>query len=162
MLYNSNMNGIEEENRVDSALDYLITKEKGIGTEEPTAEEKERFLGGYSFGAFVYSTVYFMAMGDKLLAGLSLFSGIIFSPLIAVFPFVARRRAWQIRHWQNFNEFEVVQKRWDRAGLYGIIICIFLLFMAFQYIFRPMASTLLSSSPDLRLDQLLDDLNFSF
>lgn len=99
-----------------------------------TPEQQARYLGRYSVGALVMSFFYYQAMRDRLLAWLSILVSIAFflSPLLLIFPFWARRRAYQSRTWRNFGEFESNQKKWDRVGLYSLLALAVLLFLAFR------------------------------
>lgn len=93
-----------------------------------TAEQQQNFVNRYSFSALVLQFVYYFAMGDALLAWGSLICSvsIILTPLLLVFPFFARRRAYQKRTWSGFSEFYHNQKKWDREALYLTIASIVL------------------------------------
>ncbi|MCR4277807.1 MAG: hypothetical protein NUV85_02210 [Candidatus Berkelbacteria bacterium] len=93
-----------------------------------TAEQQEKFVNQYSFSALILQFVYYFVMGDALLAWGSLICSvsIVLTPLIVVFPFWARRRAYQKRTWSSFNEFYHNQKKWDREATYLAIVSIVL------------------------------------
>ncbi len=80
-----------------------------------SSEEQEKFINRYSLGALTLNVVYFFAMSDSPMAWLSLACSVIFifAPLLFIFPFFARRRAYTRRQWSSFNHFYAVQRQWD-------------------------------------------------
>lgn len=132
-------------------------------TTNTTPELQQRFLNRFSFGALVFNFAYFFAMRDRLLAWLSLFVTIvfIFSPLLLVFPFWARRRAYQSRPWQSFGQFEHIQKKWDRAGVWALVVVILLFYLLFRLLtplllngFQQINPELLNGNSDNYVQQL--------
>lgn len=99
-------------------------------------DQQRRFTHRYSFAALVLQFVYFFAMGDGLLAWLSIGCSVIyiFSPLLLIFPIWARRRAFASRRWSGFNEFYYAQKKWDRLALYLLIALVVLGLITFWLI----------------------------
>ena len=85
-----------------------------------SSEQQQKFNNRYSFSALILQFVYYFAMGDQLLAWLSLICSIsiVFTPLLFLFPVWARRRAFASRKWSGFNEFYHNQKKWDREAAY--------------------------------------------
>lgn len=104
-----------------------------------TPEAEQKFANRYSFGALVLQFVYYFAMDDALLAWLSIACSIIFifAPLLLIFPFFARRRAYKKRPWSGFAEFYHNQKKWDREALYLLIATLVLGVVTF-WIIGPM------------------------
>jgi len=128
---------------IDSIFSQLLAKEKGeVIPDAKPDEPDEKFLRGYSMGALVFSTIYFWAMGDSIFLWVSVVAAILFFPVLFVMPFVARKRAWQKHHWQNFAEFRATQQRWDKAGWYGLAAVVIFLFLAYQFVFAPLLNSL--------------------
>lgn len=129
---------------------------------ELTPEQQQKFVNGYSFSALVLQFVYYFAMGDALLAWVSLICSvsIVLTPLLLVFPFFARRRAYQKRTWSGFSEFYHNQKKWDREALYLTIASIILVVVAL-WLIGPMilksAQTLTGQSSSTDFTQQLQD-----
>lgn len=94
-----------------------------------TAEQKQTFVNRYSFGALILQFVYYFAMGDAFLAWVSVICSvsIVLTPLLLIFPFWARRRAFQKRQWSGFGEFYHNQKKWDREAIYLLSATLLLL-----------------------------------
>lgn len=93
-----------------------------------SAEQQQKFINRYSPSALILQFVYYFAMGDQLLAWLSLVCSIsiFLTPVLLIFPFYARRRAYQKRSWTSFGEFYHTQKKWDKEALYLAIASIIL------------------------------------
>lgn len=127
-----------------------------------TAEQQEQFVNRYSLSALILQFVYYFAMGDALLAWGSLICSvsIVLTPLLLIFPFFARRRAYQKRTWSGFNEFYHNQKKWDREALYLMIATIILAVVAL-WLIGPMilksAQTLTGQSGSTDFTQQLQD-----
>lgn len=127
-----------------------------------TAEQQQNFVNRYSFSALVLQFVYYFAMGDALLAWGSLICSvsIVLTPLLLIFPFFARRRAYQKRTWSGFSEFYHNQKKWDREAVYLAIVSIILLVIAL-WLIEPMilqsAQTLTGQSDSTDFTQQLQD-----
>ena len=90
--------------------------------------EQSRFIHRYSFAALVWQFVYYFAMGDNLLAWLSIICSVIFvfAPLLLVFPIWARRRAYDSGKFTVFSDYHSAQKKWDRSALYLTLITLVL------------------------------------
>ncbi len=127
-----------------------------------TAEQQQDFVNRYSLSALVLQFVYYFAMGDQLLAWGSLICSvsIVLTPLLLIFPFWARRRAYQRRTWSGFGEFYHNQKKWDREALYLTIASIILAVVAL-WLISPMilksVHSLTGQSPSTNLTQQLQD-----
>jgi hypothetical protein len=123
----------------------------GLPAEDPQPMAQESFLRGFSWGALVYSYFYFQAMRDRTFAWLSVaaFATVVLLPLILVFPFMARRRAWEYREWTTFNEFMMVQKKWDRAAWVGAVVLIVGGYFTSQLAMTFLLNTLHGINPDL-------------
>lgn len=109
----------------DQAFKKVLAQENYWPSQEPSSEEQEHFLSGFSWGAFVYSYFYFRAMRDPtfgVLSALAVLSFILL-PVQLILPFLARRRAWEKREWVSYWHFKEVQQKWDRAALVG---CLFI------------------------------------
>lgn len=125
-------------------------------------DQQQKFVNRYSFSALVLQFVYYFAMGDQLLAWGSLVCSvsIVLTPLLLVFPFWARRRAYEKRTWSGFNEFYHNQKEWDREALYLTIASIILAVVA-MWLIGPMilksAQTLTGQSDSTNFTQQLQD-----
>jgi hypothetical protein len=101
---------------IQDALTAAIAQQEGYSAEEPPKEDKMRFFEWFSLGALVFGPIYYIAMRDRLLTWLSVLAVALVFPLIVILPFFARRRAWETREWQGFNQYAATQKKWDRAG----------------------------------------------
>lgn len=98
-----------------------------------TPDEQTAFSHRYSFAALIWQFVYYFAMGDTLMAWLSIICSVVFilAPLLLIFPIWARRRAYQSKNWSGFSEFYHAQKKWDRSALYLLIVSVILLLITF-------------------------------
>ncbi len=123
------------DDQVQQQINTIIAQTKGVSTELPSPEAQEHFLRGFSMAALVYSFVYFRAMRDATMTWLSVVFALLFFPGLFVVPFQARRRAWASREWVNFNEFQAVQRSWDRAAWYGVIVMIVVLYLAMRMVY---------------------------
>lgn len=125
-------------------------------------DRQEKFINRYSFSALVLQFVYYFAMGDALLAWASLVCSvsIVLTPLLLVFPFWARRRAYERRQWSGFNEFYQNQRKWDREAVYLTLASIILAVVAL-WLIGPMilksAQTLTGQSDSTNFTQQLQD-----
>lgn len=115
-----------EQSIIDAKLGELIAKEEGYSPVDPSLEEQELYLNKYSLSALVFSTIYFWHMKDKAFFWLSILTAIFFFPLVFVYPAFARSRAWKQRKWHSFNHFALVQKKWDNAAIYYVVLTIIL------------------------------------
>lgn len=128
-----------------------------------TAEQKEKFVGRYSFSALVLQFVYYFAMGDALLAWASMVCSvsIVLTPLLLFFPFFARRRAFEKRTWSGFNEFYHNQRKWDREAL-NITIASIILVVVALWLIGPMilqsVQNLTGQSGNTNYTQQLQDI----
>ncbi|MDP3992635.1 MAG: hypothetical protein Q8Q05_00205 [bacterium] len=127
-----------------------------------TPEQQQEFINRYSFSALILQFVYYFAMGDALLAWGSLVCSvsIVLTPLLLVFPFFARRRAFEKRQWSGFNEFYHNQKKWDREAVYLTIASIILIVVALWLIgpiILKSAQTLTGQSGSTDFTQQLQD-----
>jgi len=136
---------------IDDPVLSTQVNEKLFPTTHTTPEEQQKYLNTYSFGALVLSFFYYQAMRDKLLMWLSVIVSLVFflTPLLFLFPLWARRRAYSSRAWQNFGEFEDVQAKWDRAGVYFLISSLLGLYLLFRLVAPLLLSGLEQISPTL-------------
>ena len=110
-------------------LDTLLNQIPELRVETVEPEEQEHFLKGYSWSALVYNVFYYFAMKDWVFFGISILCSIVIFalPVLLILPFVARRRAWQMRTWDDFSHFQDTQKKWDRTSIYGLILAVMLI-----------------------------------
>jgi len=118
---------------LDARINNIIAKEEGYDEPELSQEDRERYLKKYSFGALVFSAIYFGYMKDKIFLWLSIVLGIIFFPVLFILPFFARKRAWRMRQWRSFNHFRAVQKKWEKAAVYGAVIFVAVFFISLYF-----------------------------
>ena len=125
-------------------------------------QQQLEFVNRYSFAALVLQFVYYFAMEDQLLAWSSIICSvsIVLTPLLLIFPFWARRRAYQKRHWSGFNEFFHNQRRWDREAVH-LTVATIVLGLAVLWLIGPMilksAQTLTGQSGAGDFTQQLQD-----
>jgi len=128
-----------------------------------TPEEQAKFIHRYSFAALIWQFIYYFAMGDGLLAWLSIFCSVvfIFSPLLLILPFWARRRAYDSHEWSGFPEYYSVQKKWDRSAVYITIIGFVLGALSFWILGPTLLNAIRAvtgnSNPDASFTQQLQD-----
>jgi hypothetical protein len=138
-------------------IDQTVYPDPGIND-----EQKQAFINRYSFSALVLQFVYYFAMGDQLLAWLSLLCSIsiVLTPILLFFPFFARRRAYQKRSWTGFSEFYHNQREWDKEALYLTIATIILIAISL-WLIGPMilqsAQSLTGQSGSTNFSQQLQD-----
>lgn len=145
---------------LEAKMNEIIAEEEGYGEVDPTPEEQERYLSKYSFSALVFSAFYFWYMKDKVFFWLSIITSILFFPIMFILPFLARRRAWKEREWRSFGQYLSVQKKWDKAAIYGTVIFI-LVFFCLGYFETKLINNYLNSSGVQNMNdvkQLQDDL----
>jgi len=101
-----------------------------------TPDEQTAFTHRYSLAALIWQFVYYFAMGDGLLAWLSIGCSVIFvfAPLLLILPIWARRRAFQSHRWSGFSEFYWAQKKWDRSALWLLVATVALGLISFWII----------------------------
>ncbi|MEI7792537.1 MAG: hypothetical protein WCI57_03590 [Candidatus Berkelbacteria bacterium] len=121
--------------------------------------DDEKYLHQFSFAAMSFSTIYFWAMGDKVFAVASLIGGALFPPLLFVLPFFARARAWQMRQWYDFIEFKKIQKMWDAAAIYGLILLILIFYLSFQFFLLPLFQNFTSTLGQTDVNGLMETVN---
>jgi hypothetical protein len=90
--------------------------------------EQEAYLKKFSFSALIWNAFYFHAMGDTVFLWISIACSVfvVTLPVLIVLAFLARRRAWESpkRTWRDFNEFQAVQRKWDKTSWIGLIALI--------------------------------------
>jgi len=118
-----------DQTAIDQKLDAIIAQEEGYGPIDPSPMEQEKYLKKYSLSALFFSVAYFWQMKDKGFFWISMFSSLIFFPIVFILPIFSRRRAWQQRKWRSFNHFLLVQKKWDDYAIYGMIISVVAFFL---------------------------------
>ncbi|MCX6808682.1 MAG: hypothetical protein NTW50_03375 [Candidatus Berkelbacteria bacterium] len=123
----------EKEKLIDRALASEIAKEEGVA--EISQEGKSKYLRQFSFGAFVFGPIYFIAMADWPLLAASIVGGIFF-PIIFILPFFARANAWRRRKWISFGHFQQNQKAWDKAGVYSFALLAILYILASYFLIK--------------------------
>lgn len=123
------------------------------------SEDDEKYLCKFSFAAMSFSTIYFWAMGDKQFAMISLVGGAIFPPILFILPFLARARSWKLRQWYDFAEFRKIQKIWDSAAIYGLILLVVIIYLSFQFILLPLFQSLMSSFGQTDISGLMETVN---
>lgn len=111
-----------EQSELDKRLNQIIAQNEGYDGIDPTPEEQEKYLSKYSFSALVCSAIYFWYMKDRTFFWVSIFSSILFFPILFFLPLSARRRAWASKKWRSFGQFQSVQKKWDEASVYAVIL----------------------------------------
>ena len=135
-----------------------IMAEKVNPTFNITPESQAHYLKTYSFGALVLNYFYYRAMGDKLLAWLSVLASlsVVLLPLIFIFPFWARQRAYQLGKWQNFGQFEASQKKWDEMSVYMFIISLIILYLLIRFLgsYYEQALRTLGSNGTVQINQV--------
>ncbi len=116
---------------------------------DPPPNEQARFTNGYSWGAVVYSFLYFQAMKDQLFAWISLVCGLsgFLLPVYLLLPIWARRRAYSRRQWLSYSQFQVVQERWDKAALYGLVIMVIAFYFATRWLYSTLTPLVNSFAP---------------
>lgn len=140
---------------VEKKINNIIAESEGISTKEVSLSDQAKFTGGFSLGALVFGFFYFVFMKDRLYTILSVIFGLIFPPLIIILAISARKRSWQSRTWINYNEFIDIQKRWDRAGIYGIIVSLIFSWFVLRYMYSLLVGLVPGGGTDL---QQLNDL----
>jgi hypothetical protein len=143
---------------IEDQLQHLIAEAKGVSIQEPSPEEMERYLRGYSFGALVWSFFYFRAVKDNLFVWLSVIFSFTIFPALFVLPVFARRRAWAMGGWLNFNDFQNTQKKWDKTAVYGGILLIILSYVFLRQSASVFQSLLKQNSTSTNTVQQLKDL----
>lgn len=132
--------------QIDQIFHQAVAKNKGYEIGVFSEEEKARYLNGFSMGAFIFGLFYFWNMRDRLLFWLS-FLGNLFVPIvILILPFFARRRAYELRQFEDFSEFKYVQSRWDTAGWIGLLLIIISFIIVLYYIWLIISQSSLFAS----------------
>jgi len=156
---------LDKKNIQDSEMDQQIQSILAHGETENTqgnlvlSQEDEKYLHQFSFAAMSFSTIYFWAMGDKLFAIASLIGGVVFPPILFVLPFFSRARAWQMRQWYDFIEFKKIQKMWDAAAIYGLILLVLVFYLSYQFFLLPFFQNLMSNFGQNDINGLMETVN---
>jgi len=155
----------DQKNIQDSEMDQQIQSILTHGEVENTqgnrvlSQDDDKYLHHFSFAAMSFSTIYFWAMGDKLFAIISLVGGAIFPPILFILPFLARSRSWRIRQWYDFIEFKKIQKMWDAAAIYGLVLLVLLFYLSYQFFLLPLLQNLMSNFGQTDVNGLMETVN---
>jgi len=150
-----------EEIEMDQQIQSILTHGEKESAQDKLvlSPEDEKYLHGFSFAALSFSAIYFYAMGDKLFALASVVGGVFFPPTLFILPFFARVRAWRMRKWYDFSEYKKIQKMWDAAGLYGIILLVLVFYLSFQFFVIPLFHNLTNSLGTTDLNNVIQNAN---
>lgn len=125
--------------KFEQILDQSIYPDSGLNE-----QQQQVYIKRYSPSALILNAVYYFAMKDFVFGWLSFASAVIFmfSPIILLLPFAARRRAYKAREWHSFNHFYSVQRHWDRYAYWFFGLSLVILIGAFWLIGPWLSSTL--------------------
>jgi hypothetical protein len=131
-----------EQSELDKKVNAVIAANEGYAEIELSLEQQQKYLSRYSFSALVCSAVYYWYMKDKVFFWISIVSSLLFFPILFILPLLARQRAWKMHEWRSFGHFESVQKKWDRASIYVLVITVFVFSLTAYYEVRFMTNLL--------------------